>query len=245
MGDSAVKDWRDSISFVLVNPSEPGNIGASARAVKNMGFNNLILVNPPENFIEGRDFWLACHATDLLEEAGVFKSLDDAISDKALVVGTSRRTGKKRGLLLPLEEAIKEIRKRATKNRVAILFGREDRGLTNEEAGECGFLVNIPTSEEAPSLNLAQSVLIVAYELTKGEMNTETPAFVPHEELPALFEHIGKTLDILGYFPRGDRDMEVRIMRNLKHMLGRSGLTPWEAGMLHGICSRIERKIKG
>ena len=157
-----MSNWTDNIYFVLVNPREPGNIGAAARAIKNMGFKNLQLVNPPENFIEGHDFWLACHATDLLKEAEVYQSLKDALSDKALVAGTSRRTGKKRGLILPLEEAAKEIRKAASNNRVAILFGREDRGLTNEEVEECGFLINIPTSEDAPSLNLAQAVLLVA-----------------------------------------------------------------------------------
>ncbi len=239
-----MSSWTDNIYFVLVNPREPGNIGAAARAIKNMGFKNLQLVNPPENFIEGHDFWLACHATDLLKEAEVYQSLKDALSDKALVAGTSRRTGKKRGLILPLEEAAKEIRKAASSNRVAILFGREDRGLTNEEVEECGFLINIPTSEDAPSLNLAQAVLLVAYELSRGELFAEIPELVPHRELDALFGHIRKTLRLLNYIPRGDRDMEERIMRNLKHMLGRSGLTPWEVRMLHGICSQIEREIK-
>ncbi len=236
-------DWMENIHFVLVNPREPGNIGASARAIKNMGFSNLELVNPPENFIEGHDFWLACHATDLLKEARVYNTLQEALQEKALVVGTSRRTGKKRGLIYPVQEAVELIRRTAEKNRVAILFGREDRGLTNEEVEECGFLIYIPTSEEAPSLNLAQAVLIVAYELSKAELKAELPELVPYKELQALFGHIRKTLKLLDYIPRGDKDLEARIMRNLKHLLGRSGLAPWEVRMLHGICSQIERKI--
>ena len=237
-------NWMQNIHFVLVNPRESGNIGASARAIKNMGFSNLELVNPPENFIEGHDFWLACHATDLLKEARVYNRLEDALEEKALVVGTSRRTGKKRGLIYPVQEAVKLIRRTAEKNRVAILFGREDRGLTNEEVEECGFLIYIPTNEEAPSLNLAQAVLIVAYELSRAELKAELPELVPYKELQALFGHIRKTLKLLDYIPRGDKDLEARIMRNLKHLLGRSGLTPWEVRMLHGICSQIERKIK-
>ncbi len=236
-------EWKNNIYFTLVNPREPGNIGASARAIKNMGFNNLELIDPPENFIEGHDFWLACHATDLLKNAKVYKHLKDALKDKALVVGTSRRRGKKRGLILPLKEAVEEIIKTAQNNRVAILFGREDRGLTNEEVLECGLLIHIPTSEEAPSLNLAQAVLLVAYELAQGTLKTESPEFAPYSELESLYGHLRKTLKLLGYIPRGDKNMEERIMRNLKHLFGRAGLTPWEVRMLHGICSQIERAL--
>ncbi len=236
--------WKENIYFVLVEPREPGNIGASARAVKNMGFKNLELLNPPERFAEGHDFWLACHAEDVLKEAEVYKEFKDAIADKALVVGATRRIGKKRGLFYPVEEAAERIRRAAEKNPVALLFGREDRGLTNEEVEECGFLLYIPTSEEAPSLNLAQAVLIVAYELSRAELKAELPELVPYKELQALFGHIRKTLKLLDYIPRGDKDLEARIMRNLKHLLGRSGLAPWEVRMLHGICSQIERKIR-
>ncbi len=237
---------KDNIYFVLVEPREKGNIGASARALKNMGFKNLVLVNPPQGYAEKKseDFWLACHATDLLQEAIVCKNLPEALKDKQFVVGTTRRTGKKRGLILPVKEAVKEIKKAAQQNKVAILFGREDRGLTNEEVLECGLLAYIPTSEEAPSLNLAQAVLLMAYELSQGEFPEPCPEYAPHEEVEALIGHIRKVLKLLEYIPRGDRDMEERIIRNLKHLLGRTGLTPWELRMLHGICSQIEKKLQ-
>jgi len=238
-----INKWKENIHFILVNPKEPGNIGASARAIKNMGFSKIELVNPPENFIEGHDFWLASHATDVLNNAIVYNTLYDAIKEKSLIVGTSRRTGKKRGLILPLKESVKEILKVAKTNKVAILFGREDRGLSNEEVIECGFLIYIPTSQDAPSLNLAQSVLLVAYELSCQTIKSETPEFVQHKELNILYEHIKKTLKILGYIPKGNINMEERIMRNLKHILGRAGLTAWEVRMLHGICTQIEKKI--
>jgi TrmH family RNA methyltransferase len=235
--------WKNNIYFTLVNPREPGNIGASARAIKNMGFNNLDLVNPPENFQEGHDFWLACHATDLLRNAMVYETLEDAIREKTLIVGTSRRLGKRRGLLMPLKEGAKEIVKASGRNRVSILFGREDRGLLNSDVDECAFLIYIPSNRDAPSLNLAQAVLLVAYELSCQTLETELPELVPYEEMRSMFEHIRMTLKTLGYIPRGNRDMEERIMRGMKHMFGRSGLTPWELRMIHGICSQIERRM--
>lgn len=238
-----MEEWKKNVHFTLVTPSEPGNIGASARAIKNMGFRNLELVAPPDNFTEGHDFWLACQATELLREARVYDNIESAIKDKSIVVGTSRRLGKRRGLLLPLKEGVKEILKGAGRNSVAILFGREDRGLTNEIVNECGFLIHIPTYEEAPSLNLAQAVLLVAYELACQSLVTEMPDLVTSVEMKPLFEHIRKTLGLLGYIPRGNRDMEERIMRSLKQMIGRSGLTPWELSMLHGICGQIERRM--
>jgi TrmH family RNA methyltransferase len=240
-----MSNWKDNIYFTLVNPCEPGNIGAAARAIRNTGFSNLELINPPENHTEGHDFWLACHATDTLRDAVVYDSLDKALKEKALIVGVSRRAGRKRGLLFTLKEGVKEVVKAAGKNRVSILFGREDRGLTNEEVDKCGFLMYIPTAADAPSLNLAQAVLLVAYELACRTPEAESPRLIPYEEMQLLFEHIRKTLTLLEYIPRGDRDMEERIMRNLRHVLGRSGLTPWEGGMIRGICSRIERVVNG
>ena len=159
-----MKHWKDNIYFVLVEPKESGNIGASARAIKNMGFKNLCLVNPPAVITdEGRR--LACNALDVLNSAEIYNNLKDAIRDKAIVIGATRRKGKRRGVILPLEQGTKRLCDIAHDNKVAILFGREDRGLFNEEVEECGFLITIPTGKEQPSLNLAQAVLIVAYEL--------------------------------------------------------------------------------
>jgi TrmH family RNA methyltransferase len=235
--------WKENVFFSLVKPRERGNIGAAARAIKNMGFTNLDLVDPPANFEEGHDFWLACHAVDLLRDAEVYISLKDALKDKTLIVGASRRIGKKRGMIITLKEGVKEIMKVASKNRVAILFGREDRGLTNKEIEECGFLMTIPTAEDSPSLNLAQAVLLVAYELSCQTLEVEMPELVAYEEIRSLFEHVRRTLHLLDYIPRGNRDIEERIMRNLKHLFGRSGLTTREVRMLHGICSQVERVI--
>lgn len=272
-----MESWKDNVSFVLVEPKESGNIGASARAIKNMGFMNLCLVNPP-SLLTDEARWFACNALDVLESARSYPDVKSAILDKAIVVGTSRRTGKRRGMILPLEQGARKIFERAKSGKVAILFGREDKGLLNEEVDECGLLLTIPTSKEHRSLNLSQAVLIVAYELLKagyeeqargkgqgatargegqkakdkkqkqtprmmesGEFGTQ---FVSYEEIGALYTRMTETLKLLEYIPRGDRDLEAKIMQNLKHFIARSGLTDWELNMMHGILSQIEKKVK-
>lgn len=252
-----MRDWKDNISFVLVEPKEPGNIGASARAIKNMGFRNLCLVRPPaEMSEEGR--WFARNAHDVLDSAEVYDSLAEAISGKALVVGTTRRRGRKRGIILPVENGVTRVRDIAVDNKVAVLFGREARGLYNDEVAECGFLLTIPSSEGQPSLNLAHAVLIVAYELSKcGQVREETRGarkrkydnttlrldLTTHGEIEPLYERISGVLELLEYIPRGDRNLRENIITNLKHFIGRAGLTEWELNMLFGICTQIEKKV--
>src|SRR4030066_1603224 len=190
-----MKDWKDNVYFVLVEPIEAGNIGASARAIKNMGFENLCLVNPASVITE-ESMRFAYNAHDILESAKTYKTLSEAISDKPIVVGTTRRFGKTRGIIFPVDDGIKKILDSVQNNKVAILFGRENKGLFNEEADECGFLITIPTSDEQPSLNLSQAVLLIAYELSKaGEINlregcTHDKLFASHKELDFLLDRI-------------------------------------------------------
>ena len=153
-----MKKWKDNIYFTLVEPTEPGNVGASCRAMKNMEFKNLSLVNPPVLTDEdaGR---FAHNSIDVLTSAEIHSSMQDAIRDKHYVVGTSRRRGRRRGVYLPVDEGARRIRELAENHKVALLFGREDRGLYNEEIEECGFLMTVPANKEHPSLNLGQAVI--------------------------------------------------------------------------------------
>ncbi|MBI5205802.1 MAG: RNA methyltransferase [Nitrospirae bacterium] len=240
---AGTKNWKDNIHFILVEPKEAGNIGASARAMKNMGFKNLELINPAE-FLNDEGRRMACNDVDVLEKAKVHKNLGDAIKDKGIVIGATRRLGKRRGLILPVKDGLKRAIIAAKKNKVAILFGRESKGLSNKEVEECGFMITIPADPLSPSLNLAQSVLLVAYELGQKEYKAASPELVKRAELETLYSHIQLTLKLLDYIPRGNRDLETRIMRNLKHMIGRAGLTDWELRMLYGICSQVEKKIQ-
>ncbi|MBV6341204.1 RNA methyltransferase [Candidatus Magnetobacterium casense] len=237
---------RDNIYFTLVQPRESGNVGAAARAIKNMGFERLCLVDPCDYLnAEARAF--AHGAIDVLEGATVCANLTEAVSDKAIVIGTTRRQGKTRGVIRPVKEAVATIAELANNNKVAILFGREDKGLLSEEINRCGFLMTIATSHAQPSLNLAQAVLIVAYELSPVCRNNHcarTPKLVPQEHLNHLYDRIAEVLRNLDISMRGSEDLESDIVRNIRHLVGRYGLTHWEVDMLHGICSAINNKCK-
>lgn len=236
--------WKDGIAFVLVAPTEPGNIGAAARAVKNMGFRRLELVNPAGHLsLMARA--MACGAKDLLERAPVHASFEDAVAGASLVVGTTRRRGRRRGLFLPLEDGAARIVKAAAGNRVAILFGNEHNGLTNRELDACAFLLTIPTDPAAPSLNLAQSVLLTAYALSRLPAPGPAPKFVTQVEVRALLRKLRATIKALDYAARGDRDLEADILRNIRQVIGRAGLTTWEYNMIVGLCSQAERKLAG
>lgn len=251
--------WKDNVYFVLVEPKEPGNIGASARAIKNMGFRNLCIVNPPAEMTgEGR--WFARNAHDVLDSAITYRSVAEATEDKAIVAGTTRRKGKRRGIIMPAAMGASKLFRLASVNKVAILFGREARGLFNDEVEECGFMLSIPSSRMQPSLNLSHAVLIIAYELFLAEYggreaaDEEGPYIVPpapaaesrlkgHGEIADLYEKISEALELLEYIKRGDRNLKSKIMANLKHFIGRAGLTEWEIKMLYGLCHQVGKKV--
>ena len=254
-----MKTWKENISFVLVEPREPGNIAASARAIKNMGFRNLCLVNPPpEMSKEGR--WFARNSHDVLDAAEVHESVTQAIRDKALVVGTTRREGRRRGVVLPVEQGTAKIRDVAGKNRIAILFGREAQGLYNDEVDECGFLMKIQSSLIQPSLNLSHAVLIVAYELSKYSEETIDTAergtnkkpdnssliedLGTYENIAPLYDRISRVLELLEYVPRGDKNLMKNIIVHMKHFIGRAGLTQKELDIFQSLCAQIEKKVK-
>ena len=234
---------KEHISFVLVQPTEPGNIGAAARAIQNMGFRRLELVSPVRYLTEEARA-MACQAKDILERAKVHRTLRAAIAGKALVAGTTRRLGSRRGLIMDVRQAARRIAAAAASSRVAVLFGNEHSGLTNRELDECGLVLTIPSDPEFPSLNLAQSVMIVAYELVRTATREKAPPLLDSREVRGLFRRIPKTLRSLGYARAGDKDLPAEIARHLKKLLGRSGLTEWELNMLLGLCTQVERKTK-
>jgi len=145
---------------------------------------------------------------------------------------------------VPLKESVRRIITVSKKNKVAILFGRERIGLTNLEIDECGLLITIPSDPATPSLNLAQSVMLVAYELSQKAYKAELPALIKHKELEPLYSRIEAIIKLLEFIPRGDADLEKKILKNLKHLIGRAGLTEWEFQMLQGLCTQVEKKIK-
>lgn len=239
-----MESWKDNISFMLIETMESGNIGASARALKNLGFSRLELVNP-ERFPSEEAGWFAHGAEDILARTKVYSELTAALSGRSVIIGTTRRPGKKRGLVYPVREAAKRIRDLSKRNRIALLFGREDRGLTNEETSVCSFMIRIPASPENPSFNLAQAVLLIAYELSYGDHSvTPSPAIVSSEEFNSLFERLRKIMKMAGYKAKDIRHNEDHIMSDLKRLFSRIGITGREARMLHGILSQLEESHK-
>jgi len=235
--------WKDKISFILVDTLEPGNIGASARALKNLGFPALELVRP-RRFPADEADWFAHGAEDILAAVRVHDSLAPALKEKAVVIGTTRRTGKKRGLVYAVREGAARIREFAQQNRVALLFGREDRGLTNDQTAACSFMLHIPAAPANPSFNLAQAVLIVAYELaSSGYAVSQPPSVISQGDFENLFVRVAKIMDMAGYKPKGIRDDREEIMADLKRIMARAGITDRDARMLHGIISQIEESL--
>jgi len=236
--------WKNNISFILIDTAEAGNIGASARALKNCGFSKLELVRP-EKFPSNESGWFAHGAEDILSRVKVHPDLSSALKDKALIIGSSRRSGKKRGHTYAARDAGERIREFAENNSVAVLFGREDRGLTNEQTAECSFLVRIPSSDEQASLNLAQAVLIIAYEISGASYGVAPPpSSISNVELAELFERFRKVMKTAGYAPKGIRDEENAIMADLRRLFARANITGREARMLHGVISQIETGLK-
>lgn len=236
--------WKNNISFILIDTLEAGNIGASARALKNLGFSRLELVRPRE-FPSDKAGWFAHGAQDILSAVQVHSELAHALKDVSAVIGTTRRAGKKRGLVYPVREAVEKVRHLSEKNRIALLFGREDRGLTSEETAACPFMIRIPAAPENPSFNLAQAVLIVAYELSYTDYTSgPPPVIISNQELSNLSQRLRKTIKMTGYAPKGIRDDEQQIMRDLKRVLAKAAITKREGRMLHGILSQIEEGLR-
>ena len=226
------------ISFVLVEPQQPGNIGSCARALANMGLARLVLVSPPDH-LGGDARRMAMGGSAVLEQARVALSLPQALADAGLVIGTTRRSGKNRGPLIGIEAAAaRAIDAARAGNEVAMVFGREDSGLTTEELDACGLLATISADASYPSLNLAQAVLIAAYELRRaaaGQPGPEPRTLAPSSEVEAFFGQLAETLDEVGFLnPQNPEE----VMHALRRLFGRAALEPREVRILRGILSQ-------
>ncbi|HLW70336.1 MAG TPA: RNA methyltransferase, partial [Candidatus Binataceae bacterium] len=162
---------RNNFTFVLFRPQSAGNIGAAARALKNMGFDDLRLV-APGTMNQREAVAMAVHADDVLAGATTWPDLASALADCSVTVGTTSRRGGYRSTAQPLRAAALELAALSRSNKIAVIFGREDRGLTNRELKLCNRLITIPTAPEYPSLNLAQAVVVVAYELMMATISS-------------------------------------------------------------------------
>ncbi len=235
----------ENIRVVLINTFHPGNIGAAARAMKNMGLSNLYLVEPEEFPSEEADS-RAAGAKDLLENAKVVSSLEEAISDCQLVIGTSART--KRTFDLPLLDARKgaeQIVSEAHSGQIALVFGRETMGLHNHELQQCNIHVYIPANPEYPVLNVSQAIQLLCYEVYMAAENKnykETEEEYPrHKEMALFYEHLEKVLRLTNFIiPQH----EGKVRDKLHRFFNRSRPERTELNMLRGILTSIEETVE-
>lgn len=227
------------IAIVLVEPQSPGNVGMVCRAMKNMGLSKLRLVNPcPIDHPEALMF--AVSAKDLLERAEIFPDLASALADTPIAVATTRRHGKYRQEIFTPVEIVEKMAADAGTNRIALVFGREDSGLTTAEVSLCKWQATIPTAGEYGSLNLAQSVLIFCYEILKASGATDKQTvreLAPGESLESMYSHMAQVLLKIGFL---NPENPAHLMMTLRRILSRAELDSREVTIIRGMMSQID-----
>ena len=237
---------KAQVRIVLVDTSHPGNIGAVARAMKNMGLARLYLVNP-QQFPHADATARASGADDVLAEAAVCSTLDEALTGCSLVMGASARL---RNLTVPLldprqcaTQVLQEVS--GVNVECVLIFGREDPGLTNDELGRCHHLVHIPTNAEYSSLNLAAAVQVLSYELRMAtldeptnEVSDDAEPLANADDMERFYVHLQKTLEDVGFLdPENPRIM----MQRLRRLFNRTRPNEVEMNILRGILTAAQK----
>ena len=241
MSDSSLKNKFD---FILVEPSHPGNIGATARAIKNMGFQNLSLINP-KNFPNDEAFYRAKGAKDILENVKIYEDLSAPIKDATLIFGTSART---RTIPWPTKTSseLSIILKKALESsnaKICFIFGREISGLSNDELQMCDYHIKIPTDEDFSSINLSHAVQIISYVLKMEldninsiqEIKEEIPTFLENEHLIDHFDVVMKKIDFY------DQENPKQVKTRMRRLVKRLQPDKLETGILRGFLAKIEQ----
>ncbi|MBC7193200.1 tRNA (cytosine(32)/uridine(32)-2'-O)-methyltransferase TrmJ [Marinobacter sp.] len=248
---------RHSIRIVLVETSHSGNIGAVARAMKNMGLSNLWLVNPA-SFPDEASYARSSGASDVLDEARVVPSLDEAIADCVLVMGTSARGRKVPWPVIGPPDAAAQALGHAQQGQVALVFGRENSGLTNEELQRCHYHIHIPSDPDYSSLNLAMAVQVICYEVRMlylkgleegsaapqlramtrpGDEGWDVP-LAPVSDVEGFFAHLEQVLVDVEFHRR---DKPRQLMTRLRRLFQRAGMDQMEINILRGILTSVQK----
>ena len=229
----------DNISIVLLQSRYSENIGAAARAMRNMGIRQLVIVDP-QNFDLSKALKLATHfASDIIEKSKFYPDLKEALSSFNYVVGTTARLGGQRQVVHTPLTLARNLIPISVKNRIAILFGPEDKGLSNEDIRYCHALVNIPTTEFS-SLNLAQSVMILCYEIfiAGGEANEEfTPRMASRHELDGMYDQLKDILLRISYINSENPDYW---LNHFRRFFARLQLRAKEVNIIRGLCRQVD-----
>ncbi len=231
------------IRIVLVSPSHPGNIGAAARAMKNMALSELVLVSP-KHYPDTEATARASGADDVLGRARCVASLPEALAGCGFVAATTSRDRDQYFRVSDVRTAAARIVAEARRAPAAVIFGAERTGLTNEELESAHALIRIPASSAYASLNLAMAVQLVAYELFRarsgGAATPEGPALASAAEMALLFEHLERVLDEIDF--RDRTESGTHLMGRLRRVLQRAELDQNEVNILRGILTAVQNK---
>ena len=233
----------DQIRIVLVNTSHTGNMGSAARAMKTMGLTRLVLVDP-QTLPDDSAHALAAGASDVLANARIVSTLDEAIADCGLVIGTSARSRTLSWPMLDPREAGEKAVGEGMKHPVALVFGRERTGLTNDELQKCHYHVAIPANPEYSSLNLAMAVQTICYEVRMCWLQDQAPEVESETDYPSahqlegFYQHLEQTLLKTGFIAD---DHPGQVMSKLRRLFNRARPEAIELNILRGILTSIQK----
>ena len=234
------------IRAVLSRPAHPGNVGAAARALKTMGLSRLYLVRPG-NHLHPESRAMAAGALDVLESARLCESLDEALEGTMFSVAMSARRRDLSHAPLDARAAARELAAAARHGEAALVFGNETNGLANEEVMKCSRLAHIPADPEYASLNVAQAVQVMAYELRMAAVpgalpENGRPDRARYEDIERFYAHLERSLEASGYlYPRSPH----RLMERLRRLFARAQLEQEEVKVLRGMLSAWDGKNSG
>jgi len=248
-GFSVHPDWADALGnvrIVLVGITHAGNIGAVARVMKNMALHNLTLVSSTGCEPETDAFPMASGAYEIVREAETVSTLSEALADCVMAVGTSARIGEKRSSAAIPREVIPELMERSRSSPVACVFGREARGLTNEEMKLCTHHMIIPSDSEFASMNVAHAAAIAAYEIfsiASRPVGFQARSFRPAsvEVREEMYGHIEEVLARAGFL---DRSNPLRMMRDLRRILNSAAMNDRDAKIIRGIFRKMGNMVR-
>jgi TrmH family RNA methyltransferase len=234
------------VQFVMVGITHAGNIGAVARVMKNMGLQNLTLVSSTDSGPETEAFPLASGAYDIVERARFCETLEEAVAHVGMSVGTSGRLGGKRVAARVPAEVIPELLESALAGPVAVVFGRESRGLTNEQMKLCTHHLIIPTNAEFASMNVANAAAVIAYEIFKAAsvpVHFQAKKLIPAsvEAREDMYEHMESVLIRAGFLDPGN---PLRMMRDVRRIFNSAAMDDRDVKIVRGIFRKISNMMR-
>jgi len=240
-GYKEFSDMADRACVVLVGTRFSGNIGAAARAMNNFGFRNLRLAEPRAEINEEART-RAIYSEAILDNAAIHETLGEALAGIDIAVGTTRRLGRRRARFFTPPELAEELLGTAAPKKIALVFGPEDTGLSNEQLDLCNRLVTIPTGVEFDSLNLSHAVAVILYEINRGFNFAAREKLDDARAAEELLDHFERALRRFGFLPEtGD---PLRTMLALRGMLARGGWSRAEIGLFHSMLRQFERRLE-